>query len=88
MSPAMKYCESIFSYKRRPTHEVMIGDVGIGGKNPIRIQSMTTSDTMDTDASVSEALQLAQAGCEIVRLTAPSIKDAHNLAQIRTRLNE
>ncbi|MCA9731075.1 (E)-4-hydroxy-3-methylbut-2-enyl-diphosphate synthase [candidate division KSB1 bacterium] len=83
----MKYCESIFAYKRRPTHEVMIGDIGIGGSNPIRIQSMTTADTMDTEATVAEALQLAQAGCEIVRITAPSIKDAHNLAMIKQQLH-
>ncbi|KAA3616559.1 MAG: 4-hydroxy-3-methylbut-2-en-1-yl diphosphate synthase [Calditrichaeota bacterium] len=79
----MKYCESIYTYKRRPTHEVMVGDIGIGANNPIRTQSMTTSDTMDTDATVAEVIQLAEAGCEIVRITAPSVKDAKNLYAIK-----
>jgi len=81
-----KYCEEIFGYRRRKTHEVMVGDVGIGGNNPIRVQSMTIADTMDTAASVKEARQLVEAGCEIVRLTAPSIKEAENLRNIRDAL--
>ncbi len=81
-----KYCENLFQYQRRKTHEVMVGDVGIGGSNPIRIQSMTIADTMDTDAAVREVIQLAEAGCEIVRLTAPSIKEAENLREIKKRL--
>ena len=82
----MKYCEHIFNYKRRPTHEVMVGDIGIGAQNPIRIQSMTIADTMDTVASVEEVAGLAAAGCEIVRLTAPSIKEAENLKNIQAEL--
>lgn len=78
----LKYCESVFGYRRRPTHEVMVGDVGIGGNNPIRIQSMTISDTMDTEATVREVIELAEAGCEIVRITAPSMNEAHNLKNI------
>ena len=83
-----KYCESVFQYKRRPTHEVMVGDIGIGGENPIRVQSMTISDTMDTEATVREAVGLAEAGCEIVRITAPSMKEAHNLANIKQALKK
>ncbi len=64
------YCPSPYRYTRRVTREVMVGNVGVGGSNPIRIQSMLTSDTRDTDACVKEALELAEAGCEIIRLTA------------------
>ena len=81
-----KYCEQTFSYGRRPTREVMVGDVGIGGSNPIRIQSMTTTDTMDTDGTVKQIIELYNAGCEIVRVTAPSINDAENLKNIRGAL--
>ena len=80
------YTASLFSYRRRKTREVKVGDVGIGGANPIRIQSMTISDTMDTAAVVREARQLAEAGCEIVRITAPTIHHAENLKNIREQL--
>jgi (E)-4-hydroxy-3-methylbut-2-enyl-diphosphate synthase len=66
---------------------VRIGDVGVGGANPIRIQSMTTTDTRDTAATVAQAERLVAAGCEIVRVTAPSITDAENLAAIRAELD-
>ena len=71
---------------RRATREVRAGDVGIGGRNPIRIQSMTTTDTQDTKASADQIERLAAAGCEIVRLTAPSIRDAANLREIAAEL--
>ncbi len=80
------YTASLFSYRRRKTREVKVGDVGIGGANPIRVQSMTISDTMDTAAVVREAKQLAEAGCEIVRITAPTIHHAENLKDIRQQL--
>ncbi|MBL7960291.1 (E)-4-hydroxy-3-methylbut-2-enyl-diphosphate synthase, partial [bacterium] len=82
-----KYCETVFSYARRRTREVMVGDIGIGGTNPIRIQSMTTTDTMDTAGTVKQVIELYEAGCEIVRITAPSIRDAENLKNIRDALN-
>jgi len=66
----------------------MVGSVGVGGENPIRLQSMTTTDTMETDASVKQAIRMIEAGCEIVRYTAPSKKEAENLKQIRESLNE
>jgi len=72
---------------RRPTREVKSGGSAIGGENPIRIQSMLTSDTMDTDACVKETLGLVEVGCEIVRITAPTVKDARNLENIRAALN-
>lgn len=72
---------------RRPTREVKSGGAAIGGENPIRIQSMLTSDTMDTDACVKETLGLVEVGCEIVRITAPTVKDARNLENIRAALN-
>lgn len=83
-----KYNESPFYYKRRPTREVMVGGVGIGGKNPIRIQSMITSNTRDTDASIQQISDLEKAGSEIVRLTVPSQADADNLPNIRKRMKE
>jgi (E)-4-hydroxy-3-methylbut-2-enyl-diphosphate synthase len=65
---------------------VHVGDVGIGGDHPIRVQSMTNTDTMDTEATVAQTIRLAEAGCEIVRVTAPSIRDAENLREIRKAL--
>jgi (E)-4-hydroxy-3-methylbut-2-enyl-diphosphate synthase len=79
---ALRYAANPFSFARRPTREVRVGDVGIGGSNPIRVQSMTTTDTLDTEATVAQAERLAAAGCEIVRVTAPSVRDAENLAPI------
>ena len=72
---------------RRPSREVKTGRTAIGGENPVRVQSMLTSDTMDTAACVKETLGLAQAGCEIVRITAPTVKDARNLEAIRDMLH-
>ncbi|MFZ4776356.1 MAG: (E)-4-hydroxy-3-methylbut-2-enyl-diphosphate synthase, partial [Terrimicrobiaceae bacterium] len=72
---------------RRPTREVRIGTLGIGGSNPIRVQSMITSDTMDTAACVKETLGLVDVGCEIVRITAPTVNDARNLEAIRKALH-
>jgi len=82
----MNYCKDIFSYHRRKTRTVMVGDIGIGGDNPIRVQSMTIADTMDTQATVAEVAELAEAGCEIVRITAPSINEAENLKNIKQAL--
>ena len=67
---------------RRLTREVMVGNVGLGGANPIRVQSMITCDTMDTEASIGQTLDLVAVGCEIVRITAPTVKDAANLENI------
>lgn len=78
----LRYCANPYAYTRRKTREVMVGNVGIGGDNPIRIQSMITSDTRDTEACVNEVLQLAEAGCEIVRITAQTKKFAENLENI------
>ncbi len=84
--PANKYCNDIFNYSRIKTTEVMVGNVGIGGNNPIRIQSMTTTNTKDTKASVAQSISLIESGAELVRLTAPSIKDAKNLYDIKCAL--
>jgi len=78
----VKYCESPFSYRRRATREVRVGNVGIGGNNPIRVQSMITCDTMDTAMSIQQTVELADVGCEIVRITAPTVKDSRNLENI------
>ena len=84
----MNYCENPFVYHRRKTREVKVGNVGIGGDNPIRVQSMITCDTMDTEASIQQTIELADAGCEIVRITAPTVKDARNLENISQGLRE
>jgi (E)-4-hydroxy-3-methylbut-2-enyl-diphosphate synthase len=78
----MQPCASFFAHQRRATREVMIGRVGVGGSNPIRVQSMITCDTMDTGASIEQTMELAAAGCEIVRITAPTVKDSANLEHI------
>jgi len=74
------------AYRRRSTREVKVGEVGVGGDNPIRIQSMTTPATSDVEATVSQIRQLVEAGCEIVRVTVPATKDAEALPRIRERL--
>jgi (E)-4-hydroxy-3-methylbut-2-enyl-diphosphate synthase len=81
------YITDPFAPHRRRTREVLIGSVGIGADNPIRTQSMTTTDTRDTDATVAQTERLVAAGCEIVRVTAPSLIDAENLAAIRKELD-
>src|SRR3989442_13541763 len=84
----LSYCESPFVYHRRQTREVKVWNVGIRGNNPIRVQSVITCDTMDTDASIQQTIELAAAGCEIVRITAPTVKDARNLEHIAKGLRE
>ena len=82
----MAYCASRFHTVRRPTREVRVGSVGVGGSNPIRIQSMTTSDTQDVAATVRQSVALAEVGCEIIRVTAPNVQAARCLKQIRAGL--
>jgi len=84
----LSFCENPFVYRRRKTREVKIGIVGVGGDNPIRVQSMITCDTMDTGASIQQTIELVNVGCEIVRITAPTVKDARNLEQIVKGLRE
>ena len=78
----LSYCDNPLDYQRRLSREVMVGHVGVGGANPIRVQSMITCDTMDTGASIAQTIELAEVGCEIVRITAPTVKDAANLQRI------
>jgi (E)-4-hydroxy-3-methylbut-2-enyl-diphosphate synthase len=87
MNNNSKYCNSLTRYSRLKTREVLVGGIGFGGDNPIRVQSMTTTDTMDTTSSVAQAIRMIEAGCELVRYTAPSIKEAENLKIIREELN-
>ena len=82
----MKYCNSLTAFSRFQTREVMVGDLGFGGNNPIRVQSMTTANTMDTLATVEESIRMIEAGCELVRITAPSKKEAENLKNIKEEL--
>jgi (E)-4-hydroxy-3-methylbut-2-enyl-diphosphate synthase len=84
----LSYCENPFVYHRRKTREVKVGNVGIGGDNPIRVQSMITCDTMNTQESIQQTIDLANVGCEIVRITAPTVKDARNLEHIVKGLRE
>ena len=79
----MSYCSSRFQTVRRRASEVMIGGVGVGGAHPIRVQSMTTSDTQDVAATVKQSIALAEVGCEIVRITAPNVAAARCLRDIR-----
>jgi len=81
-----RYCNSLYQYSRRKTVTVNIGDVPMGSDYPIRVQSMTTVDTMDTIGSVEQSIRMIEAGCEYVRITAPSIKEAQNLAEIKKEL--
>jgi (E)-4-hydroxy-3-methylbut-2-enyl-diphosphate synthase len=81
-SALLRYCPDLLHYSRRESREVMVGNVGVGGGNPIRVQSMITSDTRDTPACVAEVLALAEAGCEIVRITAQTRVYAANLENI------
>jgi (E)-4-hydroxy-3-methylbut-2-enyl-diphosphate synthase len=82
MNSPLRYCPDLLNYSRRITREVKVGNVGIGGHHPIRVQSMITSDTRDTPACVAEVLGLAEAGCEIVRITAQTRIYAANLENI------
>ncbi|MCC5919920.1 MAG: (E)-4-hydroxy-3-methylbut-2-enyl-diphosphate synthase [Cyclobacteriaceae bacterium] len=84
----ISYCTSLTQYKRRKTRVVNIGGVPMGGDHPIRVQSMTTVDTMDTQGSVEQVIRMVDAGCEYVRITAPSIKEAENLRNIRSELHK
>lgn len=82
------YCESIASYKRLPTREVKIGKLLLGGQHPIRVQTMTTTDTMDTAATVAQTIRCIEAGAELVRITAPSKNEAENLRVIKAELEK
>lgn len=84
----INFYESLTKYTKFNTREVKVGDIGIGGNNPIRLQSMTTTNTMDTIATVEQTIRLVNAGCEIVRITAPSIKEAENLKNIKDELKK
>src|SRR5882757_9132801 len=83
----MSYCESPYFYQRRNTREIVIGDPAnggfvMGGDHPVVKQSMLTCDTMDTALSVKQTLELVAVGCQLVRITAPTVKDAANLQNI------
>ena len=83
------YCESLTEYKRLKTREVKIGDLLLGNYgHPIRVQTMTTTDTMDTLATVEQSIRCIEAGAELVRITAPSKKEAENLLHIKNELRK
>ncbi len=82
------YCEDIHNYKRLKTREVTIGNVKIGGNNPIVLQTMTTTDTMDTIATVNQSIRCIEAGAQLIRITAPSKNEAENLLVIKEELRK
>ncbi|MEO6282191.1 MAG: (E)-4-hydroxy-3-methylbut-2-enyl-diphosphate synthase [Dyadobacter sp.] len=82
------YCPSLTAYTRRKTITINIGDLPMGSDYPIRVQSMTTVDTMDTQGSIDEVIRMVESGCEYVRITAPSVKEAQNLENIRNGLHK
>jgi (E)-4-hydroxy-3-methylbut-2-enyl-diphosphate synthase len=85
---SLKYCNSLTGYSRFKTREVKVGNIGIGGNNPIRVQSMTTTDTMDTLKTVEQSIRIIEAGGELVRVTAPSMNEAQNLENIKKELRK
>ena len=84
--PSSSYCLSRVRTLRRTTREVKIGSIGVGGDNPIRIQSMTTTETLDVEATSRQTIELAEAGCEIVRITAQNVRAAEALAAIAKKV--
>src|SRR5256885_15064158 len=82
------YCEDLTQYKRLPTREVTIGDLRLGNFHPIRVQTMTTTDTMDTAATVEQSIRCIEAGSELIRITAPSKREAENLLNIKNELRK
>ena len=83
---ASPYCASRFQSIRRNSRIVNIGNIPVGGHNPVRVQSMTTTDTLDVQATVKQTIELADAGCEIVRITAPNVRAAEALAEISKKI--
>jgi len=83
---SLPYTASRFSYQRRRSREVQIGTVAVGGDQPIRVQSMTTTRTQDVEATLAQTLRLVNSGCEIVRITAPTVTDARAIGEIKRRL--
>src|SRR5437016_3187874 len=83
----LPFVPDLFRYHRRKTRVVMVGQVGVGGDNPIRVQSMTTTPTTDVEATVAQSIRMIEAGCEIVRITAPKLADARALGAIRKQLD-
>ena len=82
------YCPDAFNYQRRSSRPVQVGNIGIGGEHPIRVQSMTTTNTLDVDATVAQSIRMIEVGCELVRITAPSKRDAEALELIAQQLRE
>ena len=88
MSKLTKYCNSLIEYKRRTSRVVHIGDIPLGGNYPIRLQSMTTTNTMDTQGTIDQSIRMIDAGSEYVRITAPSIQESKNLLEIKKGLKQ
>ncbi len=80
------YCASRYAYRRRRTREVAVGNLAVGGTQPIRVQSMTTTRTQDVEGTLAQTIRLVEAGCEIVRITAPTVTDAKAIGAVKRRL--
>jgi (E)-4-hydroxy-3-methylbut-2-enyl-diphosphate synthase len=85
-SRVLRYVPDVFSYRRRKTRVVMVGKVGVGGGNPVRLQSMTTTDTLDPEATFRQSVRMIEAGCELVRITAPTVEDARAIGKVKELL--
>ena len=83
---SLRHALDLYRYRRRKTRVVMVGDVAVGGDNPIRVQSMTTTDTLDVPATIAQSITMVESGCEIVRITAPTVNDARALGKIKEGL--
>ncbi len=88
LNNTLGFCDSLLNYKRRKTLTVSLGGIMLGSEHPILPQSMTTTDTMDTLGSVEQIIRMVDAGCQLVRLTAPSMNEAQNLAEIKKELHK
>ncbi len=88
MNKILPFCNKLFEYERFPTQEVEIGHVKLGHRNPILVQSMVNTNTMDTDATVAQVEELVDAGCPLVRITAQGVREAENLENIKRQLQE
>ena len=88
LNNTLGFCDSLLNYKRRKTLTVSVGGIMLGSEHPILPQSMTTTDTMDTLGSVEQIIRMVDAGCQLVRLTAPSMNEAQNLAEIKKELHK
>ena len=88
MEESFNFCQSLFQYRRNRTTAVQVGHITIGGDAPVRVQSMTTTNTLDTEETAHQALKIVEAGGEIVRITTQGKREAANLQAIKQSLRD